>query len=116
MIQRLRTGGITLRHILLAVSAMLAVGPAVAQETVTYGYDSKGHLQSVSHSGGAANGASASYNYDNADNRTTVTFTGAAGTAISLSPTSLPNGTVGTAYSQSITASGGTSPYTYTKT
>ncbi len=34
--------------------------------------------------------------------------------AITLSPSSLPNNTVGTAYSQTITASGGTGPYTFT--
>ena len=32
---------------------------------------------------------------------------------ITLSPSTLPNGIVGTAYSQTITASGGTSPYTF---
>lgn len=32
---------------------------------------------------------------------------------ITLSPATLPNGTVGTAYSQTITASGGTAPYTF---
>jgi YVTN family beta-propeller protein len=35
---------------------------------------------------------------------------------ISLAPTSLPNATQGTAYDQTITASGGTAPYTYTVT
>ena len=35
---------------------------------------------------------------------------------ITLSPSTLPGGTVGTAYSQTITASGGTAPYTYTVT
>jgi hypothetical protein len=33
---------------------------------------------------------------------------------ITLAPTTLPGGTVGSAYSQQITASGGVSPYTYT--
>lgn len=33
--------------------------------------------------------------------------------AITLSPTTLPNATKGSAYSQTITASGGTGPYTY---
>lgn len=33
--------------------------------------------------------------------------------AIALNPPTLPNGTVGTAYSQTITASGGTEPYTF---
>lgn len=32
---------------------------------------------------------------------------------VTISPTSVPNGTVGVAYSQTISASGGTSPYTY---
>jgi hypothetical protein len=36
--------------------------------------------------------------------------------AINLSPTSLTNAQVGVAYSQSISASGGTAPYTYTAT
>lgn len=35
---------------------------------------------------------------------------------ITLSPASLPNGAVGTSYSQTITAGGGTAPYTYAKT
>jgi len=32
---------------------------------------------------------------------------------ITLSPATLPSGSVGTAYSQTVTASGGTAPYTY---
>ncbi|HTV72556.1 MAG TPA: fibronectin type III domain-containing protein [Candidatus Acidoferrales bacterium] len=40
-----------------------------------------------------------------------VTITGGS---ITLSPSSLPAATVNTAYSQTITASGGTAPYTYT--
>jgi hypothetical protein len=35
---------------------------------------------------------------------------------VSLSPTTLAGGTVGTAYSQTVTASGGTAPYTYSIT
>ncbi|WP_027678726.1 putative Ig domain-containing protein [Ralstonia sp. UNC404CL21Col] len=35
---------------------------------------------------------------------------------ISVSPATLPGGTIGTAYSQAITASGGTAPYTYAVT
>ncbi|MGR4042715.1 tandem-95 repeat protein [Pseudomonas sp. 910_21] len=45
----------------------------------------------------------------------TVTITVSA-PSISLSPGSLSNGTVGTAYSASISASGGTAPYSYTIT
>lgn len=36
--------------------------------------------------------------------------------AITVAPGSIPNGTVGSAYNQTITASGGSSPYTYTVT
>jgi hypothetical protein len=39
-----------------------------------------------------------------------------AAPTIALSPATLPGGTVGVAYSQAITASGGTAPYTYTLT
>jgi PKD repeat protein len=47
----------------------------------------------------------------------TQTVTISACGAITLSPSSpLPGGTVGTAYSQTITASGGTAPYTYAVT
>lgn len=54
-------------------------------------------------------------------NTTVIANTGGGGAGantppytITLSPTSLSNGTVGTSYSASITASGGVSPYTYT--
>jgi hypothetical protein len=40
----------------------------------------------------------------------------AAGTAISLAPTSLPAGTVGVAYTSTIAATGGTAPYNFTVT
>jgi hypothetical protein len=43
----------------------------------------------------------------------TITITSGCPT-ITLSPTTLPNGTVGIAYNQTITASGGTAPYTFT--
>ena len=43
-----------------------------------------------------------------------VTIAPSCAAAITLSPASLPGGTVGTAYSQTITASGGTAPYSYT--
>jgi outer membrane autotransporter protein len=39
-----------------------------------------------------------------------------AAPTITLSPTSLPNATVGTAYSQTVSASGGTAPYTFAVT
>ena len=39
-----------------------------------------------------------------------------ASNSLTLSPLTLPNGTQGTAYSQTVTASGGTAPYTYSVT
>jgi hypothetical protein len=93
---------------------LLTFSPALAQETITYTYDNKGRLQTANHgSTGPAAGASATYNYDNADNRTTVTING---TTVTVSPASLPNGTVGSGYSQTISASGGFPGYTYQTT
>lgn len=66
------------RVFMLAGTALLTVGSAVAQETVTYTYDNKGRLVTVNHSGGPSNGVNASYTYDNADNRTNVTVSGVA--------------------------------------
>jgi len=52
----------------------------------------------------------------------TVTVTGVSGSltftvnppgALTISPATLPNGTVGTAYNQTLTASGGTAPYSF---
>ncbi|MFN7973831.1 MAG: Ig domain-containing protein [Acidobacteriota bacterium] len=43
-----------------------------------------------------------------------VTFTTSCCPAITLSPATLPNGNVGSPYSQTITASGGVAPYTFT--
>jgi hypothetical protein len=39
-----------------------------------------------------------------------------SGPPLLLSPATLPNGTVGTAYNQTLTASGGTPPYTFAVT
>ncbi|MFN7975087.1 MAG: putative Ig domain-containing protein [Acidobacteriota bacterium] len=48
-------------------------------------------------------------------NCVTVTPGGSCGT-ITVNPASLPNGTVGVAYSQTVSASGGTAPYTFAVT
>ncbi|MCB0183003.1 MAG: putative Ig domain-containing protein, partial [Caldilineaceae bacterium] len=47
---------------------------------------------------------------------TTLAVTAAPCPAITVSPASLPNGTVGTPYSSSVSASGGTAPYTFAVT
>lgn len=115
-----------LTRILTLLLLVPVVAPATAQETTTYTYDARGRLVTVNHgiSGPNANIVSG-YAYDGADNRcqqivrtdgTTPTPTCPNVVNITLSPTALPGGTVSTSYSQTITASGGTSPYTYSKT
>lgn len=55
---------------------------------------------------------------DNQSNTATgkLSITVGGGVTITISPTTLPAGTVGTAYTQSLTASGGTAPYTWSTT
>jgi hypothetical protein len=62
---------------LCALCAGTLIGPAWANETVTYTYDALGRLTQVSHAGTVNNGLQASYIYDAADNRTNVTVSGA---------------------------------------
>lgn len=110
-----------------ALALLAALSPVSANETITYTYDALGRLVKVDHGtvGPNAN-VVASYTYDHADNRcnVTVSTTGATGagacaassgtTTLTLSPATVPNGTVGTAYtSTTITATGGTGPYTF---
>lgn len=63
--------------VLAASAASLIPIAASASETVTYGYDAKGRLIQVSHTGSVNNGLTATYTYDPADNRTSVTTSGA---------------------------------------
>jgi hypothetical protein len=55
-----------------AMAAMMVAAAAMASETITYTYDSRGRLVRVSHSGSVNNNVSANYSYDKADNRATV--------------------------------------------
>jgi hypothetical protein len=87
-----------------------------AQETITYSYDALGRLVQVYHGASGPNAnTSATYTYDRADNRAQVVVTTSAIT-ITVNPATLPNGTVGTAYNQTITATGGAPGYTFTAT
>lgn len=64
----------------LAGAAVLAsAAAAVASETVTYTYDSRGRLTKVVRSGTVNAGVSTSYSYDKADNRTNRTTSGVGG-------------------------------------
>jgi large repetitive protein len=55
----------------------------------------------------------ATINSQGASGAGVITYTFTIDPAITLSPTTLPNGSTGTAYSQSLSASGTTSPYTF---
>lgn len=57
---------------LLACAALGVAAAAVASETITYSYDSRGRLVKVVRSGSVNNNVSATYSYDKADNRTNV--------------------------------------------
>jgi hypothetical protein len=125
-VKRLRAS--VIRSALLVVSGFVLVAPVFASETTTYTYDALGRLVKVDHGTAGPNAnVVASYTYDKADNRcnVTVSTTGTTGTGscgatggtttLTLSPATLPNGTVGSAYtSTTITATGGTAPYTFT--
>lgn len=61
---------------LAAASALgLFATASFAGETIDFTYDKKGRVTGVTHTGGPANGVSASYTYDDAQNRTNVTVT-----------------------------------------
>lgn len=82
----------------------LAVQPAIAQETDSYGYDPLGRLVTVSRSGGANSGQSVSTVYDPAGNRTSYASAGVVA-AISIAPATANEGSVLTFV---VTRSGGT--------
>ena len=59
-----------------AAAATSCTVPALAQETIAFGYDARGRLVSVARTGSVNNGATTSYALDKADNRTSVTTAG----------------------------------------
>lgn len=59
----------------LALAALGAMA-AVAAETVTYRYDTRGRLVKVERSGTVNNNVNTAYGYDKADNRTLRNVTG----------------------------------------
>jgi len=60
---------------LLACGLGGAGAAAVANETITYTYDSRGRLVKVERTGDVNNNVKAEYKYDKADNRTNVNVT-----------------------------------------
>jgi len=103
------------RRAVFLAAGLIWLSPALATDTVTYSYDARGRLITVAHSGTAPNaGIASSYSYDKADNRTQLVVSPSL--TLSLSPTTLPGGTLGAAYSNTITASGGSGGYSYQNT
>jgi len=60
------------QKIALGAAALAVAAAAVASETITYIYDSRGRLVKVVRTGTVNNNVSANYSYDKADNRTNV--------------------------------------------
>lgn len=64
--------------ILVSSTASLVVASAAhASETITYTYDARGRVVTVSHSGSVNNNVVTNYGYDKADNRTSKNVSGA---------------------------------------
>jgi len=61
----------------LALAAAMLAAAALASETLTYGYDSRGRLVKVQHNGSVNANVITNYGYDKADNRTLKNTTGA---------------------------------------
>lgn len=82
----MRVGG----NLCLAAFALACTAPAMAGETISYGYDSLGRLTDVSRSGASNDPSTAHYSYDPADNRLNVTVVAspppAQSSAVSLAP------------------------------
>lgn len=57
---------------LMTAALVVTAAAALASETITYTYDSRGRLVKVKRSGTVNNNVSAEYKYDKADNRTNV--------------------------------------------
>lgn len=61
-----------MEKVALAAAALVVGAAAVASETITYTYDSRGRLVKVVRTGTVNNNVQAEYKYDKADNRTNV--------------------------------------------
>jgi|GEM_PF-198479 len=107
--------GSTNTNIPLSLTGVAATSVAIVSN-VTHGSTAiAGTTISYTPAAGYAGPDSFTYNATNAagtSSTVTVSLTVSAPTIV-VGPPTLPNGTVGTAYSQSVTGSGGASPYTY---
>ena len=65
-----------IEKIALTTAALAVAAAAMAAETISYGYDVRGRLVRVQHSGTVNNGVTTNYAYDKADNRTVKTTAG----------------------------------------
>jgi len=60
------------QKVALAAVALVIAAAAVASQTISYTYDSRGRLVKVVRTGTVNNNVQAEYKYDKADNRTSV--------------------------------------------
>jgi hypothetical protein len=95
-------------------AASVAVASAAAHGTATASGTSITYLPTANYAGADSFTYTAT-NASGTSSPATVTVTVSAPT-ITLSPASLPNATAGSAYSQTLSASGGLAPYTYAVT
>lgn len=78
------------RPTLIAAALASVSTTALASETIAYGYDARGRLVRVAHSGSVNNGLLTTYALDKADNRASVTVTGGGSPAPSPTPSPAP--------------------------
>lgn len=78
------------RPTLIAAALASVSTTALASETITYGYDARGRIVQVAHSGSVNNGLLTTYALDKADNRASVTVTGGGSPAPSPTPPPAP--------------------------
>jgi hypothetical protein len=77
----------------LLASCIVPPSLAIASETITYVYDTRGRLVKVARSGAVNDGAEACYAYDKADNRSNVTVVGAGASDLTVNDVSATEGT-----------------------
>jgi hypothetical protein len=65
-----------MRALFLFLTLLFLGVAAYAAETIAYGYDARGRLVRVAHSGSVNINVVTNYSYDKADNRTNKTTTG----------------------------------------
>ena len=101
--------GLKVLALLIAAFGVLAGGPALATDSVSYTYDALGRVLTAVYS----SGASVTYTYDAAGNRTGQTV---AGAQLIITTQSLPTPVIGQSYNQTIMTANGAPPVSFAVT